>query len=309
MFDVIIAGGGPAGLQAALVLGRARRRVLLCDSGEPRNTVTGAMHGFITRDGVDPAQLRKIARRELTEYPTVEIREVPIRAAEPQQDGFAVTLDGGARELARKLILATGVFDQLPAIPGLERLWGSAAFHCEYCDAYELSDQPLAVIDSDPSAAFSTLGMRDWSENLVLCTNGAVTLSPEDRGRLTASEITVREEPIARLDPKRDGARIVFTQGSALERRAIFTRPPSRQRSALAAQLGCNALDDGSIEVNDFGQTSVPGVYAAGDMAIRPSLPFPAAQAIHAASAGGIAAVIAHRELIWHEIETLTAGA
>jgi thioredoxin reductase len=303
-FDVIIAGGGPAGLQAALVLARARRRVLLCDTGEPRNSVTGVMHGFISRDGVDPAELRRIATEELRRYPTVELREVAITKARAENGRFAVSLPDGAGATGIRLILATGVIDQLPAIPGLEALWGTAAFHCAYCDAFELRDQPLAVIESGATAGFEALGLGDWSGDLVLCTDGGPQLPGEDRAHLAAAAVAVRTEPIARVEPDRDGVRIVFNDGAPLERRAVFTHPPTSQRSDLAAQLGCHALEDGSIEVNDFGQTSVPGVYAAGDMARRATMPFPAAQAIHAASAGGIAAVVAHRELIWAEIET-----
>jgi thioredoxin reductase len=307
MFDVIIAGGGPAGLQAALVLGRARRRVLLCDTDQPRNSVTGAMHGFISRDGLDPAQLRRIATDELRRYPTVEIRPLAITTAQARDGGFAVTLSDGQRETASKLILATGVVDQLPPLTGLKELWGTAAFHCSYCDGFEHRDQPLAVIDTTATASLEALGMRDWSAEIVLCTNAQAEPTDEDRARLATHAIAVREQPIARLEPTNDRARIVFTDGPALERRAIFTRPPTRQRSELAAQLGCHALEDDSIEVNDFGQTTIPGVYAVGDMARRPTMPFPAAQAIHAASAGGIAAVIAHRELIWNEIETTSS--
>jgi thioredoxin reductase len=307
MFDVIIAGAGPAGLQAALVLARARRRVLLCDSGQPRNTFTGAVNGFISRDGLDPAELRRIATEELHRYPTVQLRDTEIIAARSEDGSFAVTLADGTLERARKVILATGVIDELPPIPGLDAVWGTAAFHCSYCDGYELHDQPLALLDSGATAGLQALVLRDWSRDLVLCTNGRSELTPEDRVRLSAAGVAVREQPITRLEPIGEGVRIVFGDEGSLERRAIFTRPPTRQRSDLAAELGCKTLEDGSIEVNDFGQTTVPGVYAAGDMAKRPTMPFPAAQAIHAASAGGIAAVGSHRELAWNDIEALTA--
>lgn len=130
MFDVIVAGGGPGGLQAALTLGRARRRVLVCDSGEPRNSVTAVMHGFLTRDGLDPAEMRRIAEDELRRYPSIELRRVRIASAWSSDDSFHVTLDDGAEGSARKLILATGVVDELPALEGLAQLWGRAAFHC-----------------------------------------------------------------------------------------------------------------------------------------------------------------------------------
>jgi len=303
MFDVIIAGGGPAGLEAALVLGRARRQVLLCDAGEPRNTVTGVIHGFLTRDGLDPAELRRIGEEELRRYPTVELRTVAIMTVQRANDRFTVTLADGVEEAADRLILATGVVDELPALPGLERLWGGAAFHCPYCDGFERSDQPLAVIDAGAGAGFYALQLRRWSPDVVLCTNGPAELPEQDGARLSARGVAVRAEPIARLEGDGDGVRLRFADGPPLARRAIFIRPPTRQRSDLAARLGCTALEDGSIEVDDLGQTSVAGVYAAGDMARRPGLPAPTAQVIHAASAGGIAAVAADRELLMAEID------
>jgi thioredoxin reductase len=164
------------------------------------------------------------------------------------------------------------------------------------------------VIDSGESAAPYGLQLSKWSPDVVLCTNGANELSAEDRAHLAARSVAVRSEPIDRLDGGADGVRIVFAEGGPLERHAIFIKPPTRQRSDLAAQLGCKTLEDGSIEVNDFGQTSVPGVYAVGDMARRPALPFPAAAVIHAISAGGIAAVVADRELLSTEVEAAASA-
>lgn len=303
MFDVIVAGGGPGGLQAALTLGRARRRVLVCDSGEPRNSVTAAMHGFLTRDGLDPAEMRRIAEDELRRYPSIELRRVRIASAWSSDDSFHVTLDDGAEESARKLILATGVVDELPALEGLAQLWGRAAFHCVLCDGFEHADQPLAVIDSGPAGAFFALQVRRWSDDVVLLTNGARELGGEDRARLSAQGIALREQPIAHLEADGEAARIVLADGPALGGRTVFLHPPTRQRSDLAARLGCAMLEDGSIEVNDFGQTSVPGLFAAGDIARRSSQPQPAAQVIHAASSGGVAAVMADRELLWAEVQ------
>jgi thioredoxin reductase len=302
-FECIVVGAGPAGLQAALTLGRAPRRVLVCDSGEPRNAVTRVLHGFVSRDGIDPAELRRLAAEELRRYPTIELRTVSVEIAQRVDRGFGVTLADGVEEATGKVILATGVVDELPAIPGLEELWGRAAFHCAYCDAFERSDRPVAVIESGAGAGFYAMQLGHWSADVVLCTNGPADLPEEDRARLSLRDIAVRGEAIARLEAEGDGVRIVFTDGPSLARQVVFIRPPTRQRSDLAAQLGCSALDDGSIEVGDFGQTSVPGVYAAGDMARRPTMPFPAAQAVHAASAGGIAAVAADRELLWAAIE------
>jgi thioredoxin reductase len=161
----------------------------------------------------------------------------------------------------------------------------------------------VAVVQSGAVAGFYAIQLNNWSPDVVLCTNGPAELPDDDRKRLSSRGIAVRSEAIARLEADGDGVRVVFSDGPSLSRHVLFIRPPTRQRSDLAAQLGCSALEDGSIEVNDLGQTSVPDVYAAGDMARRPSMPFPAAQAIHAASAGGVAAVAADRELLWAAIE------
>jgi thioredoxin reductase len=302
MFDLVILGGGPAGLQAALTLGRARRSVLVCDSDEPRNSVTGAMHGFISRDGLHPSEFRRIAVQELGHYPTVELRKVEITGARAAGDRFTLTAADGGEVTAARLILATGVVDQLDVIPGLDALWGRAAFHCPYCDGFERSDRPFAVIDATEGGALHALHVTGWSADIVLCTNHGTELEQDDLARLSVRQVAVREEKIVTLEERGDGARIVFAEGPALDRDVVFVKPPTRQRSNLAQQLGCEALDDGSIAVNDFGQTNVPGVYAAGDMARRPAMPFPAAQVIHAASSGGIAAIAADRELLWAEI-------
>lgn len=312
MYDVIIAGGGPAGLQAALILGGARRRVLLCDTGEPRNASARTMRGFLSRDGHDPAELRRAAREELERYDTVELRAQAVVNAQRAEDGFVVTLQDGSEQLTRRIILATGVVDKLPAIDGLAELWGRSVFNCPFCDGWECRDTPLAVIGAGAAGAWYALHLTGWSRDLVLCTNAAPDeIADEDRQRLAAVGIAVRDEPILSVEALKEanGVRIVFADGAALERRAIFTRPPTRQRSDLAAQLACNALEDGSIEVNDFGQTSVQGVYAAGDMARRPSMPFPAAHVIHAASAGGVAAVMAQQELFYEEVASLAETA
>jgi thioredoxin reductase len=304
---VVIVGGGPAGLNAALLLGRARRRVVVCDAGTPRNAPVAHLHGFLSRDGLPPAELRRIAREQLGAYSSVELREVQVEAASTTGDGegFAVTLADGTREAARRLLLASGVVDQLPAIDGLAGLWGRSVFNCPYCDGWEVRDQPLAVLGADQRALQLALHLTRWSDDVVWCSNGplAAPLQEAAGAQLAARGVRLHQEPIVRLEGA-DGqlARIVLATGEAVERRAGFLHPPTRQRSALPGQLGCVLLEDGSVSVGDFGQTSVAGVFAAGDMARRPTMPVPGAQVVIAAAEGAIAAVAIDQDLLMHDL-------
>jgi thioredoxin reductase len=303
MLDVVIVGGGPAGLNAALMLGRARRSVLLCDSGQPRNATVHAMHGFLSRDGMDPAALRQTARDQLGTYPTVQVRDVAVDAATADGERFTLTLSDGNSEHARRLLLATGVVDQLPPIPGLEELWGRGVFNCPYCDGWEVRDQPLAVMAADARNLQLALHLTRWSPDVLLCTNGTTGLDDDTRRLLDAHKVQLREEPIARLEGGEGRLeRIVFADGEPAERAAGFLHAPTRQRSDLPSQLGCTLLEDGSVMVDDLGQTSVPGVLAAGDMARRPSMPVPGAQVVIAAAEGAIAAVAIDQTLSLQEL-------
>ena len=267
MVDVIIVGAGPAGLSAALILGRCRRSVIVFDTGQPRNAYSQALHGYLTRDGIPPRELLRIARAELAQYDTVSIRDAEVVSAECQGNArFGVTLADGQRITSRKLLLATGVVDNLPGIQGFRECYGRSVFHCPYCDGWEVRDQPLAIYGNGERGLGLSLELTGWSRDLVLCTNGPSQIDANGRTRLAANGIAVREERIARLDaPDGKLAAIVFEDGSQLPRRAMFFTTGQYQRSGLLNQLGCEFNDKGTVPTGKYETTHLRGLYVAGD--------------------------------------------
>ncbi|WP_086666169.1 NAD(P)/FAD-dependent oxidoreductase [Lentzea kentuckyensis] len=295
MFDVIVVGGGPAGLNAALTLGRQRRKVLLVDSGTYRNEPAEDMHMFLSRDGFPPAELRRLGREELAHYPTVEIREDLVVTVSGAADDFTVELAGGATERARRLLLASGQADVLPEVEGVAERFGRGVYHCPFCHGFETAGKPLAVLGGDFSHAMLALYVADrFSSDVVLCAQGPLDVAEELRTALKEKGIEVREEPVVRVD---GAVTVHFESGEPLERGAIFHRPVSRQRSDLAAALGCEVLPDGCVQVNPMQQTTVPGVYAAGDTARLAELVGPTPFVITAAADGAKAAIWLEQDL------------
>jgi thioredoxin reductase len=271
VLDAVVVGGGPAGLSAALVLGRARKRVLVLDTSRPANAPANAVGGLLAQGGVSPIDLRRAGREQLSEHPDVEVREGAVIDAEPMGDGFGIGLEGGRSVRTRSLVLAHGLRYDPPPLPGVETLWGRSVFHCPFCDGWEVRDRPLAVHGNGPEAAQSALVIANWSRDVVLCTDGPARLNGE-RELLAGAGVRLREEPIRRL-AGRDGRlqRIEFTRGRAEEREALFVRTQRGQPNGLAAALGLSMTAAGTIETDVDGRTSVPGVYAAGDAATEHS--------------------------------------
>ncbi len=265
MYDAIIVGGGPAGLSAALILGRCRRRVLLIDAGHQRNLCSGHMHGYLTRDGISPAKFLETARRELAPYDVV-LCENTVVASRCVNKHFEVTLDDGSRHEGRKMLLATGVTDRKPEIAGFDDFYGTSVHHCPYCDGWENRDRAVAVYGRQRKGVGLALSMKTWTSDVVLCTDGPARLSAADRERLQRFDIPVRKQKILRLEG-RDGrlARVVFEKGEALDRAAMFFNTGQDQASTLAKDFNCRFNRKGAVETNRLEGTCVPGLYVAGD--------------------------------------------
>jgi thioredoxin reductase len=265
--DAVIVGGGPAGLSAALVLGRARRRVLVLDTGRPANAASNGIGGLLAQTGVVPADLRRAGREQLAGFPNVEVRDGAVLDAAALAEGFGVKLEGGQDVHTRALVLAHGLRYDPPPLPGVKGLWGRSVFHCPFCDGWEVRDLSLAVHGSGPEAARSALVVSEWSSDVVLLTDGPARLNGE-RSALDAAGVRVREEPIRELVGG-DGwlKRIEFTSGPAEERDAMFVRTHRGQPNDLADAFGCELTPGGTIVTDADGRTEVPGVYAAGDAA------------------------------------------
>jgi thioredoxin reductase len=301
MFDVVIVGAGPAGLSAALVLGRARRRVLVCDAGHPRNAPSHGLHCYLTRDGIEPGAFLRLGREELRPYETVELKQTEVtdarRLADTAADNFELTLSSGDRLTSRKLLLATGVIDELPEIEGFSEFYGTSVFHCPYCDGWEMRDQPLAVYGHGENGVGLALELTFWSRNLVLCTDGLSRLSGDDIQRLERRNILLNENKIARLE----GAagvleRIVFANGESLTARGMFFSTGQKQGSDLPQKLGCKFTEQGCVRTYDYEMTDVPGLYVAGDASRFVQF------AIVAASEGALAAVAINKELMKEDL-------
>jgi thioredoxin reductase len=267
LLDAVIVGGGPAGLSAALVLGRARRKVLVLDHGRPANLASTTAIGGLLANPVSPTELRRAGRQQLDEHPSVAVRDQEVVDAEPIPDGFAIALDDGTTVRTRTLVLAHGLRYDPPPLPGVQTLWGRSVFHCPFCDGWEVRDRPLAVHGNGRAAAQSALNLVGWSNDVVLLTDGPSRLNGE-RAVLEAAGVRVREEPIRALSGA-DGRleRIEFIAGPPEDREALFVRTRREQPSGLAAALGCRLGSGGTIETDADGCTGVPGLYAAGDAA------------------------------------------
>jgi thioredoxin reductase len=303
MYDVVVVGGGIAGYSAALILGRARRRVLLVNAGPPRNAPAEHAHGFVTRDGTPPFELLEIAQGELDAYPNVEVRDWELVEAAAGPRGFTLVAADSTPIETRKLVLATGVTDVLPEIPGLRELWGRGVYHCPYCHGWEVRDTTWGML-GDAFATDRAALFRGWAGELVLLPDGPSMLGEEDRTRLRGLGVTIEERRIDRVEPEGEGGlRVRFTDRASLALGGLFALPAQVQRSSLAESLGCELIEPGPmvaryVKVDPVtGETTVPGVYAAGDMI------GPAQSLILAAASGARAAYQLNHAMAFEDAE------
>lgn len=265
--DVLVVGGGPAGLSAALLLGRCHRRALLCDEGHQRNLSSHAIHGLLGREGRSPRDFLDEARRELSRYKSVSVLGTRVTAVTPAGEEFEFVCADGTTGTASKVLLATGLVDELPELEGIEPLYGVSVHHCLYCDGFEYAGKPVAAYGKGDKGAELALMMKHWMSDVVVCSDGT-EVSAQAVLKLRELNIPLRHEPIRSLEG-RDGelTTIVFESGPDLHRAGLFFSTGCRQSSDLSKRLGCNRDEKGGVVIDpDTEESSVPGVYVAGDV-------------------------------------------
>jgi thioredoxin reductase len=298
-YDVVVIGGGAAGLSAAMVLARARRRVAVVDAGEPRNAPAEGVHGFLSRDGMPPGHLLAVGRGEVVGYGGEVIKD-RVTDVSP---GSVVRLAGGRELTARAVLVTTGLRDELPEIPGVRERWGKDVLHCPYCHGYEVRDAPIGVLGGDVPelSVHHALLVRQWSDDVVFFPNGIV-LGAGERERLIARGIRIVDGAVARLVVVDDRlAGVELSDGQLVARTAVFVGPRFVPRDELLSRLGCQVGENGWVATDAGGHTSVTGLWAAGNVVD------PRAQVITAAAAGSAAAVAINGYLLEEDIEQALA--
>jgi thioredoxin reductase len=291
-FHVIIIGGSYAGMSAAMALGRSVRNVLIIDAGKPCNRQTPHSHNFLTQDGTTPAALHATARTQVLAYPTVQCIQATAISATPTAKGYTVTTQEGHTYTSRKLILATGIADTMPDVPGFADCWGISAIHCPYCHGYEYRGQPTGIwANGDRAMHLATL-VANLTPHLTLFTNGPAAFSPQQMSSLQRRDIHIAESPIAKVLHEHGHMRTVVLQdGASVPVHALYAALPFTQHSQIPQALGCVFTEMGHVQTDAFQKTNISGVFACGDNAS------PLRAVANAVYAGNIAGVVANKEL------------
>lgn len=265
-YDVIVIGGSYAGLSSAMTLGRSLRRTLIVDAGRPCNRQTPYSHNMLTRDGETPSAIREEALRQVLKYPSVTTVNGTVTVVEKDGAGFSVRTDGGAIYGADKVLFATGMIDVQADIPGFERCWGISVLHCPYCHGYEVRGQRTAVLANGDAAFDVARLIRNWTDDVVLLTNGPSTLSADQTERLAGHGIDIVERKVGAIDHEDGRMRnVVFTDGGSMSLSVMYARMPMKQHSDIPRELGCEHTESGLIMLDIMQRTTIPGIYAAGD--------------------------------------------
>jgi thioredoxin reductase len=296
-FDVVVVGGGAAGLSAALVLSRAQRRVAVVDAGHPRNAPAAHMHGFLSRDGMAPAGLLAIGRDEVTSYGGEIHSGTVVTITRDSDHEFRVRLEDGAELKSRRLLITSGLRDELPVIPGVRERFGIDVLHCPYCHGYEVRDDAVGVIGGSPNSLHQAQLVRQWADDVVFFSNGTA-LTDQQREEFEARAIGVVEDSVARLVIDDDRlAAVELSDGSLVPRSAVFVAPRFIANDETLSQLGCDRDVDGLPVTDSTGRTSVAGVWVAGNVSN------PRAQVITAAGEGSAAAIALNADLVADDVE------
>jgi thioredoxin reductase len=296
-YDVVIVGGSYAGLSAALALGRSIRKVLVIDSGKPCNSQTPYSHNFLTQDCSTPAAIYELAKSQVMAYPTVEFQSDTVITAEGENNRFTVSTQAGKQFSAKKILFATGVTDQIDAIPGLAECWGISVIHCPYCHGYEFNGQPTGLLANGDEAADFVRLIRNWTDKLVIFTNGKSTISDKYTQQLLNRNITLSEKEIKRLIHRTGQLdAIEFTDGDTYNLSALYTQFPVEQHCDIPEKMGCSLIEAGYIQIDTYQKTTVPGIYAAGDntSALR--------SVAAAVASGSKAGACIHHELVSEDV-------
>jgi thioredoxin reductase len=299
MYDIAVIGGGPAGLNAGLVLSRCRRKVVIIDDGNQRNLRSHGIHGFLTRDGIKPSDFLLKGRNEVLRYGT-ELLEGVVTDAEKLNTHFELRLASGENLKAKKILIATGIKDNLPPLPGIDVMYGKSVFHCPYCDGWESQDKIIAVYANAKAAYVLSSSLKTWSDKVFIVTDGGHRIRARERGILERNNIKIYTEKIKTLNGA-DGMlkEIVFTNGGSVPAEVLFFSAPQYQRSVLAEKLGCKVSSKGFILFDKKQSTNIKGLFVAGDAAHDMKF------AIVAAAEGAKAAIAINKELQEEELEKI----